>query len=279
MGVHALYTAATGMDAQMRNIDVIANNVANINTDGFRKDRVNFADLFYHQQSLVGAVGSNGPIKPSGVHVGHGVRIVSTEKMFTPGGIIQTGNDMHLAIQGNGNMFFEVTRPDQTTAYTRAGNFLRDSQGRMITPTGDLLSPEITIPAETQSVSISQNGIVTAYDGQDPNGQQIGQITLTRFVNPAGLEPIGDNLFTATASSGDPQAGIIPGENGIPALLQHALEGSNVNAVSELIQLIQGQRAYEINSNVIKSADEALQIANNLREDWAYFIMILELSA
>lgn len=265
MGVHALYTAATGMDAQMRNIDVIANNVANINTDGFRKDRVNFADLFYHQQSLVGAVGSNGPIKPSGVNVGHGVRIVSTEKTFAPGGIVQTGNDMHVAIQGNGNMFFEVTRPDQSTAYTRAGNFMRDSEGRMVTPNGDLLTPGITIPPETQSVNISQDGNVTAYDGQDPNGTPLGRITLTRFVNPAGLQPLGDNLFGGTASAGEPQDGVIPGQNGVPALLQHALEGSNVNAITELIQLIQGQRAYEINSNVIETADEALQIANNLR--------------
>lgn len=265
MGVHALYTAATGMDAQLRNIDVIANNVANLNTEGFRKDRVNFADLFYHQQVLVGAMGANGPIRPSGIHVGHGVRMVSTEKNFTPGGIIQTGNQMHVAIQGDGNLFFQVTRPDGSPAYTRAGNFVRDEQGRMLTPAGHVLEPGIAIPPESVNITISPSGIVTAFDGNEPNGQELGQITLTRFVNPAGLEPIGDNLFLTTVSSGDPQQGIVAGENGVPALLQGAVEGSNVNAITELIQLIQGQRAYEINSNVIRTADEALQIANNLR--------------
>lgn len=264
MGVHALYTAATGMDAQMRNIDVIANNVANLNTEGYRKDRVNFADLFYHHQSLVGAVGAGDSIQPSGVHIGHGVRLVSTEKTFNPGGIVQTGNPLHVAIQGDGNLFFRIQKQDGSLAYTRAGNFVRDEQGQMVTPSGDLLDPPIAVPAETQNITITSNGIVQAYDGDDPNGAQLGQITLSRFINPAGLRPIGDNLFRETGASGAPQE-LVAGENGVPGLLQASLEGSNVNAVTELIQLIQGQRAYEINSNVIETADEALQVANNLR--------------
>lgn len=264
MGVHALYTAATGMDAQMRNIDVIANNVANLNTEGFRKDRVNFADLFYHQQSLVGAAGANGSVRPSGVHVGHGVRVVSTEKTFAPGGIVQTGNPLHVAIQGDGNLFFRIQKADGTIAYTRAGNFVRDNQGNMVTPAGHTLDPVITIPPETQNITIQANGTVEVFDGEDPAGQAVGQITLSRFINPAGLNPIGDNLFVTTPASGEAQD-VIAGEAGVPGLLQHALEGSNVNAITELIQLIQGQRAYEINSNVIQTADEALQVANNLR--------------
>lgn len=266
MGIHALYTAATGMDAQLRNIDVIANNVANLNTEGYRRDRVNFADLFYHHQSLVGAVGASGTIQPSGVHVGHGVRVVSTEKTFAPGGIVQTGNPLHVAIQGQGegNLFFRIQKTDGSLAYTRAGNFVRDGEGRMVTPAGHFLDPQITIPAETQNITITANGIVHVYDGDDPNGQQVGQISVTRFVNPAGLRPLGDNLFAESGASGAPQE-LLPGENGIPSLLQFAVEGSNVNAITELIQLIQGQRAYEINSNVIQTADEALQVANNLR--------------
>lgn len=263
--MQALHTAATGMDAQLKNIDAIANNIANLNTDGFRRDRVNFADLFYSQQSLVGAPLADGSPRPTGIHIGHGVRVVSTQKIFSPGGIIQTDNDLNMAIQGDGNLFFAVKKPDGTLAYTRAGNFTLDSEGRVATPSGGLLEPEVTIPQEAISISISPDGIVSILDGQDPEAQQVGErITLTRFVNPGGLRPDGDNLFTATAAAGEPQV-VNPGEQGAGTLLQHALEGSNVNAITQLIQLIQGQRAYEINSNVVKTADEALQVANNLR--------------
>lgn len=263
MGVHALYTAATGMDAQLRNIDVIANNVANLDTGGFRKDRVNFADLFYRHQTLVGATGQGGAPRPTGINIGHGVRVQSTQKTFEPGGVVQTGNPLDLAIQKNGNVFFKILREDGSTAYTRAGSFTLDGDGSVRTPLGDYLDPPIQLPPDFTDVTITPGGLVQVSNGVDPIPAQVGQITLTRFINPAGLRPIGDNLFVASPASGEPQE-VIPNEQGIGGLLQGAREGSNVNAITELIQLIQAQRAYEINSNIIETADEALQIANNL---------------
>lgn len=264
MGVHALYTAATGMDAQLRNIDVIANNVANLDTEGFRRDRVNFADLFYRHQALVGAAGEGDDPRPSGVHIGHGVRVVSTQKSFTPGGLIRTDNPFDLAIQGSGNLFFKVQRADGSVAYTRAGNFTLNDQGELVTPGGDRLDPPITISQEYKTVTISSRGLVEVWDGVQTEPDRVGEITLTRFLNPGGLRPLGENLFGATAAAGTPEE-VVPGEQGVGGLLQGSVEGSNVSAIKELIQLIQGQRAYEINSNVIETADEALQVANNLR--------------
>lgn len=263
MGISALYAAATGMDAQLKSIDVIANNVANLNTVGFRKDRVNFADLFYHHQVLAGGNTGAGGANPHGVHMGHGAKLVSVEKLFEAGGIIMTESPTNIAIEGGDNLFFRVVRPSGEAAYTRAGNFTRNELGQFVTPSGDLLDPQITIPGETPIININSAGIVTATDGINPE-EQVGEITLHRFVNPAGLRPDGDNLFFETPSSGPPQE-IAPGTQGGGRLLQGAVEGSNVQAITELIKLIQSQRAYEINSNVIRTSDEALQIANNLR--------------
>jgi len=264
MGVHALYTAATGMDAQMKNLETTANNVANLSTHGFKRDRVNFADLFYRHQHLVGSTGPNGDVRPTGVHFGNGVEVVSTQKLFEPGGVLQTDNPLDLAIQGPGNLFFKVRRPNGEEAYTRAGNFTLDGEGRIVTPGGDVLLPETTLPTEYHTLEVSPDGRIEVIErlGDDPT--ELAQITLARFVNPAGLAPVGKNLFAATPAAGDEQL-VEPGVPGSGTLMQGALESSNVNAISELIAMIQGQRAYEINSNVIQTADEAMQIANNLR--------------
>ena len=263
MGIHALYTAATGMDAQLKNIDVTANNVANLETPGFRQDRINFADLFYRQEILPGGATTTGSVSPTGIHVGHGVKVVSTEKMFRQGGIIPTGDNKHLAIEGNPNLFFRIERANGQIGYTRAGNFTLNEEGVFVTPQGDRLSPNVTVPPGTNQISVTANGLVTASNGQELP-VEVGQILLYEFVNPAGLLPDGDNLFFESAASGTPQE-TEPGSPGGGRLLSGHIEGSNVNAITELVNLIKGQRAYEINSNVIQTADEALQIANNLR--------------
>ena len=266
MGIHSLYTASTGMDAQLKHIDMIANNVANLETQGFKRDRMNFADLFYRHQAIAGGTTTGAAVSPSGINIGHGVRVVSTEKIFEPGGIVPTDNKHHMAITGgeSGNLFFRIQRPNGEIAYTRAGNFTLNDQGFLVTPAGDFLDPQIQIDPAIPEVNIRADGLVTATDGVTPDEQQLGQILLTRFINPAGLRPDGDNLFYETAASGAPQD-VVPGSPGGGRILQGHIEGSNVSAITELVNLIKGQRAYEINSNVIQTADEALQIANNLR--------------
>jgi len=265
LGIRALYTAATGMDAQLRSIDVIANNVANVSTGGFRRDRVHFADLFYSKEALIGAPNAQGSVRPVGILIGNGVRFVATEKEFAPGSLENTGNELHVAIGGtDGNLFFRIRTSDGREAYTRNGAFTRDSDGNVVTPDGDFLEPPITIPQDAKAVTIARDGTVSYNDGEAPEDQILGRITLARFTNPAGLEPFGDNLFHATASSGEPQD-VLPDTGGAPPLRQGFVEASNVKAINELIRLIQSQRAYEINSNVIRTSDEALQLANNLR--------------
>lgn len=265
MGVHALYTAASGMEAQLKNIDVIANNVANINTDGFRRDRANFADLFYQQQALAGATGVGPNPRPAGIQIGHGVKLVSTEKIFETAALRNTGKDTDLAIESQaGNLFFRVELPSGEEAYTRSGSFQTNGEGRLVMPSGYALADIAASPAEYRKVEVRSDGRVYAHVGNEFAGQEIGQIQLARFVNPAGLTPIGDNLFTQSEGSGDPQL-VNPEELDRVRILSGFVEGSNVSAIKELVHLIQGQRAYEINSNVVKTADEALQIANNLR--------------
>jgi flagellar basal-body rod protein FlgG len=264
MGVRALHTAATGMDAQLRSIDVIANNMANINTHGFRKDRINFADLFYQAESMVGASGPGDRPRPSGVQIGNGVRMVSTQKIFQSGGMDKTGSELDLAIVGDDNAFFKIARANGQIAYSRNGNFTRDQNGNMVTMQGDQLEPAITIPQEAKRITIGSNGRVTTFDDTVPEGGDQGQVTLVRFLNPAGLRPMGDNLFEETAASGTPLE-VVPNEQGSASLLQFHLEHSNVQAVQELIDLIQAQRSYEINANVVRTSDQALQLANNLR--------------
>ncbi len=264
MGVRALYTAATGMDAQLRSIDVIANNMANINTHGFRRDRINFADLFYQPELAVGSTGPGDRVRPSGIEIGNGVRPVSVQKIFASGGLDKTGSELDLAIVQDDNAFFRIARGNGQLGYTRNGNFTRDPNGNMVTMEGDILDPNISIPQETKRLTIGANGRVTTFDDTVPEGADQGQITLVRFMNPSGLRPVGDNLFEETAASGAPLE-VIPGEQGAGHLLQFHLEHSNVQAVQELISLIQAQRSYEINANVVRTSDQALQLANNLR--------------
>jgi flagellar basal-body rod protein FlgG len=264
MGVQSLYTAATGMNCQLKLVDVIANNLANVNTVGFRRDRLHFADLFYQKLNLVGAPEGGDRVRPVGLQVGNGVRLVATEKEFAPAGLENTGNDYHLAIEGDNNLFFKVRLPDGRLAYTRNGTFVPDEDGKIVTPTGYVLDPEIVVPQQAKKLEVSPDGRIGVLDGDNREVQELGQLYLSRFVNAAGLEEDGDNLFFETAASGTPQE-VIPGEQGNARIRQGFLEQSNVNAITELVRLIQAQRAYEINSNVIRTSDEALQVINNLR--------------
>jgi len=260
--MRALFISASGMHSQQVNIDVIANNLANVNTSGFKKGRADFEDLFYQTLRAPGANASSGTEVPTGIHLGYGSRPASTQKIFTQGDFKPTGEQLDMVIEGDG--FFQISLPDGTTAYTRAGHFQRDSTGQVVTPDGNPLSPPITIPAEAASITISPDGTVSV-DSQ--NGQtvtQIGTIQLAKFVNPAGLKPIGSNLFAETPSSGSAVVGT-PGLNGIGSLRSGILEMSNVNMVDELVNMIIGQRAYEINSKAIQTADRMMEVAGNLR--------------
>lgn len=257
----ALYTAATGLSAQQFNTDIIANNLANVNTTGFKRTRAHFQDLLYQTVHLAGTPSSVGTQVPSGVQVGHGSKVISTERLFTQGSFRQTENQFHLAIEGNG--FFPILLQDGSTAYTRDGSFERDSQGQIVTHSGFLLQPQVTVDPQAVNVEINQEGVVTQ---QLPDGTlaQIGQIQLTNFVNPAGLQALGSNIFRATAASGAALTGN-PGQNGTGSLRQGFIEISNVNVAEELIDLIVAQRAYEVNSKSIQTQDSILATATNLK--------------
>ncbi|RMH55212.1 MAG: flagellar basal-body rod protein FlgG [Candidatus Hydrogenedentota bacterium] len=257
----ALYTAATGLSAQQFNTDVIANNLANVNTTGFKRVRAHFQDLLYQTIHLAGTPSSVGTQVPSGVQVGHGAKVISTERLFSQGSFRQTENQFHLAIEGAG--FFKIILPDGSEAYTRDGSFERDSQGQIVTHSGFLLDPQITIDPEAINIEINQEGVVTE---QLPDGtlNQLGQIQLTNFINPSGLQALGSNIFRETAASGAPLTGN-PGQNGTGQLRQGFIEISNVNVAEELIDLIVAQRAYEVNSRSIQTQDSMLQTATNLK--------------
>jgi flagellar basal-body rod protein FlgG len=259
--MRALWTAATGMHAQQLTLDVIAHNLANVQTNGFKRSRVDFQDLVYHTLQVPGTASAQGNELPSGFQVGHGSRAVATHRLFIGGDLQPTGNPLDLAVEGEG--FFQITQPNGELAYTRAGAFKKDSQGRLVTPEGFPLEPEITIPDDALSVSIGVDGTVSVQQPGVVQPQQVGTIELTRFVNPAGLESVGHNLFLPTQASGDPTPGT-PGQEGFGTLLQSFIEGSNVNVVEEMVNLISGQRAYEISSRAIRTADEMMQTANNL---------------
>jgi flagellar basal-body rod protein FlgG len=259
--MRALWTAATGMHAQQLTLDVIANNLANVQTGGFKRSRVDFQDLVYQSIQVPGMASAQGTEIPSGFQVGHGSRAVSTQRLFVGGDLQPTGNPLDMAIEGEG--FFQVTQPNGEIAYTRAGSFKKDSQGRLVTAEGFLLEPEISVPEDAISVSIGVDGTVSVQQPGVIQPQQIGTIELARFVNPAGLESLGRNLFRPTQSSGDPTPGT-PGQEGFGTILQFFLEGSNVSVVEEMVNLIAGQRAYEINSRAIRTADEMMQTANSL---------------
>lgn len=260
--MRALWTAGSGMSAQQTNIDVISNNLANVNTTGFKKSRVDFQDLVYQNLRDPGAPSGQGGQLPTGLQLGHGVRPVATQRIHTQGSYQQTGNSLDIVIEGNG--FLQVTLPDGSIAYTRDGALKKDGEGQIVTSEGYLLEPQITIPENALTVSISSDGIVSVTISGDSAPQEIGQIELATFVNPAGLNSIGRNLLTETAASGAPVTGT-PGEDGLGTITSGYLEMSNVQVVEEMVNMIVAQRAYETNSKAIQASDEMLQQANNLR--------------
>ena len=256
----ALRVAKTGLDAQQTRLSVISNNLANVNTNGFKKDRAVFNDLMYQTVRQPGASSSQNTELPSGLMVGTGVRVVATEKLHSQGSISQTENPLDVAISGNG--FFQILMPDGSTAYTRDGSFQRDSNGQIVTASGFPVQPSITVPADTQTLSVGQDGTVSALISGSTAPTQIGTIQLADFINPTGLQAVGDNLFKETASSGTAQPGT-PGLTGLGLLIQGSVEGSNVNVVEELVNMIETQRAYEMNAKAIETTDQMLQFASN----------------
>ena len=258
--LRALYSAAAGMESQQMNLDVISNNLANVNTTGFKKSKVEFQELLYQTTRAPGADLGSGNQLPTGIQVGQGSRPVATARIFTNGDLTQTGEQLDVAVQGNG--FFEVQRPDGTSAYTRDGAFKTDSTGRIVTSDGlPVIGGFQPVPAGTTNITISSNGNVT-YTGA--SGTTTFQAQLVRFNNPAGLESEGSNLYKETPASGTPELGT-PGQNGFGTLNQGYLELSNVSVVEEMVNLIQAQRAYEVNSKAVQAADEMMQQSNNLQ--------------
>jgi flagellar basal-body rod protein FlgG len=259
----ALYIASTGMSAQERNVEVISNNIANMRTTGFKRQRAEFQDLLYQAYRRAGSTTSDqGTIVPVGIEIGSGVKTSATPRVMSQGNVVPTEKELDVAIRGEG--YFMVNMPDGRTAYTRDGTFERDSQGLLVNVDGYQIEPGITIPDGANGISISADGMVEAYLGTDTTPTQLGQVQLARFVNKAGLQSIGDNLFVETASSGQAQVGPAGGE-GMGSLLQGYLEMANVNAVTEIADLIAAQRAYEMNARVIAGADEMMQATSQLR--------------
>ena len=255
-----LWVAKTGLDAQQTRLSIISNNLANSSTNGFKKDAAIFEDLMYQNLRQSGGQTSQDTQLPTGLAVGTGVRLVATEKMHSQGNFVQTDNALDMAINGRG--FFQVLRPDGSMGYSRDGSFQTNSQGQVVTSNGYLVQPAINIPQGVQSLSVSVDGVVEATLAGATQPVQIGGIQLVDFINPAGLQATGENLYSETASSGAPQAGT-PGLNGIGSILSGSLETSNVNVVEELVNMIETQRAYEMNSKVISTADSMLQYVNN----------------
>jgi flagellar basal-body rod protein FlgG len=255
----ALWAAKTGLDAQQTRLAVTSNNLANVSTAGFKKGRAVFEDLLYQNVRQVGGATSQDTTAPSGVHLGTGVRVVATEKIYTQGSFSQTDNALDVAVEGRG--FFQIQLPDGSTAYTRDGNFQLNAQGQLVTSSGYVVQPGISIPDGAQTVTISRDGVVSVQTGGTAP-TQVGQLQLTDFINPAGLQPLGENLLVETVASGAAQTGT-PGQNGLGTLLQGFFESSNVNVVEELVNMIETQRAYEMNSKAISTADQMLEYVNN----------------
>ena len=256
----ALWIAKTGLDAQQTRMSVISNNLANVNTTGFKKDRAVFQDLIYQNVRQAGGQATQDTLLPTGLNLGTGVRVVATEKQHAQGNIVQTENALDMAIEGRG--FFQILQSDGEFAYTRDGTFQVDADGQMVTSGGQLLQPNITVPPNTDQVTIGKDGTVTASVAGQAAPIQVGNIQLAEFVNPAGLEPLGQNLYAETAASGTPQVGV-PGLNGLGQIMQGALESSNVNIAEELVNMIETQRAFETNTKAISSADQMLQFITN----------------
>ncbi len=251
------------MEAQKLNVDVISNNLANVNTVGFKKSRADFQDLIYQTVRAPGATSAEGAQIPSGIQVGLGVKPVAVTKIFDQGDFISTGNSLDMVIEGNG--FFQITMPDGTLAYSRAGAFKLDSTGKIVNSDGYALEPGITIPTNATSITVGSDGKITVTQPGSTTPTEIGQIQLARFINPGGLSALGKNLFSPTASSGDPTTGN-PGSDGFGTINQGYTEMSNVNVVEEMVNMIISQRAYEMNSKAVQASDEMLQVTNSLKK-------------
>jgi len=262
MSLRALWTAAVGMQGQALNVDVIANNLANVNTTGFKRSRADFQDLLYQNLRIAGAASSAGTELPTSNQIGLGTKVAAVAKIFNQGDYKQTGNELDLAIDGNG--FFQITTPDGEISYSRAGSFKMDGDGNIVTPDGYLLQPQITIPNNAIQLTVGPDGTVTVMNAGETTPSEIGKIETARFANPAGLNAIGKNLFMESETSGSPTTGT-PGQDGLGTISQGYLEMSNVNVVEEMVYMIVAQRAYEINGKAIQTADEMLQMANNVK--------------
>jgi len=260
--IRSLWTSATGMQAQALNLDVISNNLANVNTSGFKKSRAEFQDLLYETIKPAGTSSSQDTQVPAGIQLGHGTRPSTVLKIFSQGNMENTQNELDLAIEGDG--FFQITLPNGETAYTRDGAFKLDSDGRIVNSDGFTLEPEIAIPSDALSISVGMDGTVSVLQAGDSTPSEVGTIELARFVNSAGLISMGKNLFITSEASGDEMTGTA-GENGLGTLAQGFLEMSNVSVVDEMVNMITAQRAYESNSKAIQAADDMLQLANNVK--------------
>ncbi|WP_163851527.1 flagellar basal-body rod protein FlgG [Pseudooceanicola aestuarii] len=259
----ALGIAATGMMAQQTNVDVISNNIANANTTGFKSSRASFTDLIYENMAREGALtAQEGTTRPTGIDVGMGVRTAGTVRLNTQGGLVQTENQLDLAVDGRG--YFAVNLPEGGQAYTRDGSLRLSPEGQIVNEQGYEIDPGIVLPDNTTRVEVSETGIVSAYVEDEPIPVEVGQLTLSTFVNDAGMRPIGNNLLQSTVASGDPIAAV-PGEPGVGILRQGYLESSNVNIISQITDLIVAQRAYEMNSKAIETADQMMSAANQIK--------------
>ena len=256
----ALWAAKTGLDAQQTRMAVTSNNLANVGTTGFKKGRAVFEDLLYQNVRQVGASTSQDTMAPTGLSLGTGVRVVATEKTFTQGNLAQTGNSLDVAISGRG--FFQVLLPDGTMGYTRDGSFKTSPQGELVTSSGYSVQPGITLPDGAQSVTIGKDGVVTVQVAGQSAPTEVGSLQLFDFINPAGLQPRGENMYVESAASGTAQSGT-PGLNGLGMVEQGSLEASNVNVVEELVTMIETQRAYEMNSKAISTTDQMLEYITN----------------
>ena len=260
--LRALRTAALGMSAQQAGVDNIANNLANVNTNGYKRSTIVFHDLLYQTVQAAGQGEAGGGAQPASLQMGHGAAAIATVRNFTQGSFSETGNSLDLAINGEG--FLQVLRPDGSIAYTRDGSFTLSADGAVVTQTGLALDPDLSIPAEAIEIHISQDGVVAVRVQGEPEMVEVGQIELARFSNPSGLNPLGGNLFEQTAASGEPSIGMA-GQEGLGVIRQGFLEASNVDVVKEMVDLIMAQRAYEINSKMVTTSDDMLQIANSLK--------------
>jgi flagellar basal-body rod protein FlgG len=261
--IRALWTAAAGMSCQQTNVDVISNNLANVNTAGFKRSRPDFQDLLYQTMRTAGTMSNQGSELPSGLQVGMGTRVMSTQKVFAQGNYKETQNPLDMLVEGNG--FFQLQAPNGEMVYSRAGSFRVDSQGRVTNSEGWLLMPEVTIPANAAEISVGSDGTISIVNGETGLMEDLGTpIELVRFANPAGLMSGGHSMFHHTEAAGDPILGT-PGTDGLGSVTQGFLEMSNVSVVEEMVNLIAGQRAYEINSKAIQASDDMLQTANNVK--------------